>query len=432
MAAVATFVLGAAALLLLVPCLVLLVECCLAILPLRARGQGARPTRPSVAVLVPAHDEEVVIGGTVRSLLGELAAADRLLVVADNCSDSTASVARAAGATVIERSEPRLRGKGHALDFGVSYLSGEPPEVLVVVDADCRLGPGSLDRLARLAAVAGRPVQARNVVALPPGGDLFDAVSAFAFLVKNVVRPSGLARLGLPCPLMGTGMAFPWSVIQMVSLGSSALAEDLKLGLDLTLAGRPPLLCLDAGVSSPLPVRRHARETQRRRWEHGHLSTLASMGPALLWRAARRLDASLIAVALDLCVPPLSLLALGGSILLALAGVAAILGASWAPALLAAAAMAFVGLSTIISWLGFGTREFRPTTLLAIPFYALGKVPLYIGFVSRRQKRWVRTERDTDPGAGRRAAGAAPAAVSMDAARSGGGSQQRNRDSAGG
>src|SRR5438067_1718063 len=86
------------------------------------------------------------------------------------------------------------------------------PLAVLVVDADCRLGEGALTRLVCDAARTGRPVQAEYVLEVPAGAGWRGQVSAFAFLVKNVVRPRGLARLGAPCLLTGTGMAFPWPI----------------------------------------------------------------------------------------------------------------------------------------------------------------------------------------------------------------------------
>lgn len=387
---------------LLVPASVLLFECAVASLPRPAPKEVAAP-RPTLAVVVPAHDEELVIEGTIRSLVPQLAPSDRLVVVADNCTDGTAALARAAGATVVERNDPARRGKGYALAHAVMYLSQEPPEVMVVIDADCTLDPGSLDFMASQAAAGGRPVQARNiVVAGGPMGSL-DALAAFAFLVKNVVRPRGLARMGLPCALTGTGMALPWSIARGASLATGALAEDLQAGSDLALAGNPPLFCEEALVTSPMPGHRAASDIQHRRWEHGHLATLVSRVPRLLAAAVRQRRPALLAVALDLCVPPLSLLGLAwtASALAALAFWA--LGGSPVPAVLLAVAGGLLFLAVAVAWLSLGRRAPPLATLLAAPLYMLRKLPLYASFFAgRRQREWVRTERERRPPGGGR------------------------------
>src|SRR5947207_6900556 len=144
-------------------------------------------------------------------------------------------------------------------------------------------------------------------------------------MVKNLVRPLGLDRLGLPVPLTGTGMALPRSVLRHVSLASGNLVEDMQLGLDLALAGCAPKLCLDAQVIGRLPSDTQAALGQRRRWEHGHLRTILVQVPRLLCLGLVRLRPAAWAMALDLIVPPLShllvLLLLAAGSLALLAGV---------------------------------------------------------------------------------------------------------------
>lgn len=386
--------LALAAVAVLLPALVFFVECVLGSLwPRETRHVDGR--RPSVAVLVPAHDEEPVVAETLARLRTELLPGDRLVVVADNCTDATATVARAAGATVVERNDPDRRGKGFALERGMQFLESEPAEVVLVVDADCELAPGSLAALARAAARDDRPAQACYLARRPASPRPVDTVSAFAFMVKNLVRPSGLARLGLPCQLMGTGMAFPWASLRKARLGTSAIVEDLELGLDLVISGHPPRFCPEALVTSTLPGQASARVSQRRRWEHGHLSVLLGTAPRVLALGLRRLDPVLLGVGLDLCVPPLSLLALAAAAVLAASALAAPLVGSFAPAVLAAVALALVFTSALLAWLRYGRADYEASVLLAAPIYALRKLPLYLDFLlGRRQQAWVRTQRE--------------------------------------
>src|SRR5262249_30591342 len=75
---------------------------------------GAKLPR-RVAVLVPAHNESRALLPTLADINAQLRAADRLVVVADNCTDDTAAVAGAAGADVVERLDLVKHGKGYAL-----------------------------------------------------------------------------------------------------------------------------------------------------------------------------------------------------------------------------------------------------------------------------------------------------------------------------
>jgi cellulose synthase/poly-beta-1,6-N-acetylglucosamine synthase-like glycosyltransferase len=355
---------------------------------------NAACARPALAVLVPAHDEGAGILATLASVLVQLQAGDRVLVVADNCSDDTATLARKAGAEVLIRHDAKRIGKGYALDAGVRHLAAEAPALVVVVDADCLLAPHALDRLARRCAEMGRPVQALYLMRAPTGSGLKTRIAEFAWAVKNRARALGLARAGLPCQLMGSGMAFPWPLIERAALASADLVEDLRLGLDFARAGQAPLFCPEALVTSEFPVSARGLTAQRTRWEHGHLAMLLRDGPRLLREALHTRNAGLCALTLDLCVPPLALL-----VLLVLASCAlGLLGWAWTgaamPWSLALVAPLLLALAVLAAWLRFGRAILSWRELAYAPVYALVKIPLYLKFLVRRQVKWVRSERD--------------------------------------
>jgi cellulose synthase/poly-beta-1,6-N-acetylglucosamine synthase-like glycosyltransferase len=211
---------------------------------------------------------------------------------------------------VIVRVDRTRRGKGYALDFGIRFLEGDPTDIVVVVDADCHLAPGSVDRLARLCARTDRPVQAMYLMHATRDAVLRMRIAEFAFLVKNRVRALGLHRLGFPCQLMGSGMAFPWKLLSTATLATGHIVEDLKLGIDLARAGAPPAFCSNALVSSDFPASSDGIESQRTRWEHGHLGVILKEAPRLLLESIVKRDFNLMTLAIDLSVPPLALLLL--------------------------------------------------------------------------------------------------------------------------
>src|SRR6266446_1145420 len=143
-----------------VPVLFLAVQLGAARLPARASARLSSAPCPCMAVVVPAHNEEAIIARTVGSIVAQLPPNGRLLVVADNCTDSTAQIASQAGAEVTLRRDANRIGKGYALDQGVRMLRADPPQVVIFVDADCEVGQGSLEMLAKHCATTGRPVQA--------------------------------------------------------------------------------------------------------------------------------------------------------------------------------------------------------------------------------------------------------------------------------
>ncbi|PYB73819.1 glycosyl transferase [Pseudomonas sp. LB-090624] len=395
MISVLGWLLGLLTVIVLVPVLVFSLQVLMACLPARAPlpGSGARPR---VAVLVPAHDEASIIQATLATITPQLLEGDRLLVVADNCSDTTAQLARESGAEVVERYDAQLRGKGYALDFGVRHLARQPPEVVIVVDADCQVGEGAIDTLARRCHAAQRPVQSLYLMRAPAGAGLKVQVAEFAWRVKNLVRPRGWSRLGLPCQLMGAGMAFGWHDLSMINLANGHLVEDVKLGLDLCQQGKPPLFCPEALVTSQFPLSQQGLNSQRTRWEHGHLGLMLGDAPKRVLAAITQRNGSLAAMTLDLVVSPLALLTLTLLGLNLVTWLAFLLFDLSAPAWLALAGLALLGFAVVLAWARF-CRELIPfSVLLYAPFYAARKIPLYLGFLIRRQVEWVRSKRDDD------------------------------------
>ena len=175
-------------------------------------------------------------------------------------------------------------------------------------------------------------------------------------------------------------------------LATGALTEDLALGLALTANGRGPLLCAGAGVVSELPASDRGAAAQRTRWEHGYLATLLHAGPRLLGQSAGR--PALLITALDLCVPPLTLLlACALAALAATAGLAWLALSSWAPALLTGIALSATGATLTMVWWVHGRELLSLSQALALPRYLLWKMPIYARFIRAREQRWVRTER---------------------------------------
>lgn len=383
------------ALVTLVPVSVFFVQVLMALPAYRDR-EIPQGKRPRVAILVPAHNESPTIADTLRSIVPQMVDGDRLLVVADNCTDDTAETAAAAGAEVIERNDQERRGKGYALDFGVRHLRDDSPEVVIFIDADCQVNAGTINRLAHLCGQTTRPVQALYLMHSPEGAGLKTRIAEFAWLVKNQVRPLGYHRLGLPCQLMGTGMAFPWSCISTMALASGHIVEDLLLGINFTRSGTPPLFCQEARVTSFFPSSVEGVQGQRIRWEHGHLGMILGDAPRLFAEALRRRDRNLLALVLDLCVPPLALLMLlvltvfaGSAVFFAVTKVAL-------PLWLAAAAFAILCSAVMLSWGRYGRQVISLSSLAYAPFYALWKIPLYLKFLVKRQVEWVRSKRDNE------------------------------------
>jgi cellulose synthase/poly-beta-1,6-N-acetylglucosamine synthase-like glycosyltransferase len=381
--------------LLAIPVLVFLIEviAAAAFRPPAQHNSGS-PTR-RLAVLVPAHNEQKGLSSTLDSIKLGLIPGDRLLVVADNCTDNTASVARSAGAEVIERCDLNNVGKGFALDYGLRYLGSSPPDTVIMIDADCKVAPGALDALVGTCAITKRPVQAEYIMTAPSKANVKHRVAEFAWCVKNKVRPLGLLVLGLPCQLTGSGMAFPWDVVQSANLASGAIVEDLKLGLDLAIAGHPPVFCPTARVDSEFASSAKGAHNQRRRWEHGHINMILSAALPLIAAGMRRRDAGLVTLGLDLSVPPLALLVILLVFSVCISAALVFAGGWTLPLIIGLVNLSAFAFAVLIAWRNFGRQIMSLNSMLSIPAYVLGKASLYWQLLLSRDRvqRWIRTDR---------------------------------------
>jgi hypothetical protein len=163
---------------------------------------------------------------------------------------------------------------------------------------------------------------------------------------------------------------------------------------DFAIAGFAPLPCMEVGVTSPLPTKRSGFMSQRTRWEHGHMRTILTEVPRLLLRLLVTGSVSLLALALELAVPPLSLLVgISAASALIFAGVG-FATSNWWPLACLASAMVVAALGIGLVWIRSG-REILPGKMIVaeIPRYISVKAPMYFRFLSRPQTDWVRTER---------------------------------------
>ncbi len=356
---------------------------------------NSHKTPGRVAVIVPAHNEAAQIAKVLQAIQSQIRPDDRLLVVADNCQDDTYDVARSTGAEVIRRDDQLLRGKGFALDFAVKHLADNPPDVVIVMDADCYSSEGSLLRLASVASTQDRPIQAHYEMLLPVGEGANNLSTAlFSYRVKALVRPQGLQRLGLPCGLMGTGMAFPWATISRARLASPQIVEDLVLTLELAKVGKAPYFCYDAKVTSTFPANIDAQKGQRERWESGHVNVILELLPRILASSIKTRNMPLLALAADTAIPPLALLALLVGFQFTASMILWGLSGAWFPFAIGTTNCVAFTVAIVVAWKIAFPRVGMSAMFARVPGYIIGKLGIYLKVVLRRRIEWVRTHRD--------------------------------------
>lgn len=355
---------------------------------------AASGRNPRLVVLVPAHDEEGGIAATLAALTGAAYPEEerRIIVIADNCGDRTASVAAAAGAEVWERTDPELRGKGHALAWALERLLAlEDPFVgVVLVDADCIV---SANLLAAVAARLRRGARAMQVdyVAGNPEDSSAAALRFAAFAVGDTVRFLGKERLGLSCGLVGTGMAFTRDLLERNPWTATGLVEDGEFHMRLVLAGERVEFVPEAQVSQAVPTSLKASSSQQARWEMGKLQLIRRWSGRLVLAGLVKRDALRLHAGLECLVPPQSAIAIGN------------LGSALAGLLLGSRRLLALSLLTAAAQGAFvlcGLRLVRAPAyvyraLLSAPALVASKIGLYGRLLSGRgPTAWVRTARE--------------------------------------
>jgi hypothetical protein len=362
-----------------------------------AGADGAVATR--VVVLVPAYNEAELIGRCVSSLCNQTYPAELydVVVIADNCTDATASIARSHGAEVLERDAPDARGKGKALQWAMDRVANRhpAPDAIVVVDADSIADPDFLAALVAPLARGFDAVQGESL--LLEDGSASTALRAAAFLLVNRVRPAGRVALGFPVTLQGNGMLLRRTLLDAHPWNAFTSAEDLEYSLDLRLAGVRIGFGAGAILRSPAAPNARAADVQQLRWEGGKLHLARTRVPRLIAAAFRNREPSLLETALALAVPPLGFLAgaaVAGAVVVAALVAAGVLSpwvlAAWLLAVAAIPAHVLIGL--------WAARAPASTyrALASAPLFVCRKF-LGIGrLVAFDANSWVRTERPSE------------------------------------
>jgi 1,2-diacylglycerol 3-beta-glucosyltransferase len=350
------------------------------------------PQRRRFAICVPAHNEEVYL----PRLLGSIARirySPSLIdvhVVADNCLDLTATVARAAGAFVHERVDSERQGKGHALSWLLERVLPNAYDAYVIVDADSILDENFLAAMDARLDQEAEVIQAFYAVSNADRAPLA-SLRACALAAIHYVRPLGRAALGLSVGLKGNGMCFSRAVAERFGWRWFGLAEDVESHLTLVAAGVRVHFAPETRVLGEMPTSFRQAKSQNERWEGGRLQALRTRVPHLVLDGLRMRSATRLDAAAEQLIPPLSLV-------LSAAGLVAIGGI-----LAGRPEVAWIGMvcvSTLVAHLIVGMvmtgASGRMYAALAVaPLYVLWKLALYgrVLATQDRRSKWIRTDR---------------------------------------
>lgn len=362
-------------------------------LPLRDTGAAAAPEiQRRFAVVIPAHDEELLIGELIASLRAVDYPADRLEihVIADNCSDRTAERARALGVRVADRSDPAQRGKGFALRWMFERLDLSGFDAVALFDADNLVDRDFFAVMNRELARGGRCLQGYYGIA-NPGDTRLTRLMAVTSIMKNELFYAGKARLGLSVLLMGTGMVFAREVLASVGWRATTIGEDLEQSFELLERGESIRFVVGARIRAQEAATLRQGYAQRQRWSSGR-AYLYSRAWRAIAAGLRERRPVLFDAGLELLLPTYSML----MNLSLLALVAAWLLHARAPGLLAAVLLALAAQGAEIT---VALRRMRagPAFLVSLafaPVFLAWKAAIdLLAAVGFRRHVWARTAR---------------------------------------
>jgi cellulose synthase/poly-beta-1,6-N-acetylglucosamine synthase-like glycosyltransferase len=257
------------------------------LLPKRTPTRSGAAVPLNLAVIIPAHNEELLIPSCVESLRVSAGGGNtRIIAVAHNCSDRTAARAAEAGAEVLVYDNPLAKGKGSALSAGFAYASAQGMDATLVVDADSTVS-SNLIGLVRQAVFNGADAVQCRYEMDSSAKRAATRLTALAFRGFNVVRPSGRDRLGLSAGIVGNGFAIRQALLVQNSYDSLSVVEDLEFHIRLVLSGKRVQFLENAKVSSALPSSQQGEATQRSRWEGGRANAARTWFAPLLKQLAR-------------------------------------------------------------------------------------------------------------------------------------------------
>ncbi len=228
-------------------------------------------------MIIPAHNEEKVVGNLVASLreLDYNKSLYDIYVIADNCTDKTAQIAKDAGAIVYERFDEKRKTKGFALQWFLQQKIDEdaPYDAFCIFDADNIVDKNFLKAMNKKLNQGEDVVQGYRDIKNPSDSWV---TAGYAIFYWTMNRFYHLARynLGLSPLINGTGFMVKFDVVKPEGWQTKTLTEDIEFSLKRIIAGKKLGWATDAIVYDEQPVGFKQSWSQRSRWTVGHIQCL--------------------------------------------------------------------------------------------------------------------------------------------------------------
>lgn len=286
-----------------------LIGLALAYLVLRERLPGPVEPLNRFAVLVPAHNEELMVSTICESLLKVDYPMEKyvIFVVADNCSDRTAEICRQYPLQVLERHDPEQCGKGQALAWGLTQFNLDLFDAVFIVDADNFVDSAILRELSCLLNKGEKAIQCYNAVG-NRDDSWFTQLLYVSRTISNLLYHEAKYRLGLSSYLMGNGLCFKSELLQIRGWTAFSAGEDWEYYAQLVEDNIKIGFAAKAKVFHQESRSLNQATSQRLRWSSGRFSIAKTLGLRLFFKGIREWNWQKIDATLPLILPNYSLL----------------------------------------------------------------------------------------------------------------------------
>ena len=227
--------------------------------------------------IIPAHNEESVIGNLIESLKKQDYPKELydIYVIADNCTDKTAQIAKSLGAIVYERFDEENKTKGHALNWFLNQKIEEdaPYDAFCVFDADNIVDKKFIKSMNKKLCQGEDVVQGYRDIKNPTDSWVSAGYAIFYWTMNRFYH---LARynLGLSPLINGTGFMVKFDVVKPNGWDTQTLTEDIEFSLKRIIAGKKLGWSTEAIVYDEQPVGFKQSWSQRSRWTVGHMQCI--------------------------------------------------------------------------------------------------------------------------------------------------------------
>jgi len=349
-------------------------------------------------IIIPAHNEETLIGGLVESIQKSDYPKDHvhIYVIADNCDDKdkTVDIARSLGADVRERIDTEKRGKPYALNWLISSINLDEYDAYIIIDADTTVDKAFLTEMDK-ALKGGNEVIQGYFGVMNPDENWLTRLSILPGVLKFLLHFPGKKLFNLSCPLAGNGMCFSNTIFKKYGWNAFSVAENWEYYIQLTLNEHRVTSAEKAIIYSQVTNTLKSGKDQRQRWQRGRMDTLSKYWKLLIKKTFTDFDFSQLDALIEVLRPSHAMLIFWSVFFVLITAISYIFNDVFLNVFVFASVILSLQIIYFLSGLVVQRAPLKTwLSLFMVPPYLFWKVIISLSALKdRKDKSWIKTER---------------------------------------